>query len=182
MYGIINRALKDMIVERFGDETWRVIALESGVSEESFLSMRSYDDETTYALVGAASKVLEAPAEDCLHMFGVYWINTTATEHYATLMDAAGDNLVAFLKNLNLMHDRISTTFLNYVPPYFQVNDGPEDTYHLHYISTREGLMAFVRGLLEGLSQRFGQTVTVLAEEERQVSEGSHIVFHIRIS
>ncbi len=181
MYGIINRALKDMVVERFGNDVWNGVLLDSGVPEESFLRMRSFDDEITYQLVGAASKVLQVPTEDCLHMFGVHWITTTASENYPTLMDSAGDNLLDFLRNLNLMHDRISTTFLNYVPPYFRVEEGPQDIYYLHYSSSRKGLVAFVRGLLDGLAARFGQTIVLLSEEDRQVSEGSYIVFHIQV-
>ena len=181
MYGIINKALKDMILERFGTGTWTEVLSESGVPDESFLRMRSYDDQVTYALVGAASKVLKAPAEDCLDMFGVYWVETIATKDYATLMGSAGSSLVEFLKNLNAMHDRIATTFLDYVPPYFRVDDNPDGSYLLHYISSREGLTPFVRGLLKGLAARFSQQLVVLTEEEVDVDIGSHTVFHIEL-
>ena len=61
MYGLINNALKGMIEERFGEDQWQQVLTESGVPEDSFLTMRSYDDEITYSLAGAASKVLDAP-------------------------------------------------------------------------------------------------------------------------
>ena len=63
MYGLINNALKSMIVEQFGEEQWQQVLSASGVPEDSFLTMRSYDDQVTYALAGAASDTLGAPVE-----------------------------------------------------------------------------------------------------------------------
>lgn len=181
MYGIINKSLKDMIVERFGADTWTDVLAESGVTSASFLRMRSYDDDITYALVGAASEVLNTPPGDCLELFGVYWVETTATKNYAALMDSAGGSFIDFLKNLNDMHDRIATTFLDYVPPYFRVEDNPDGSYLLHYISTREGLTPFVRGLLKGLSSRFSQQLVVISEKVVEVDQGNHTVFHVEL-
>ena len=61
MYGLINSSLQSMIREKFGEEQWNNVLKASGVPEDSFLSMRSYDDAITYDLVGAASEVLGAP-------------------------------------------------------------------------------------------------------------------------
>ena len=60
MYGLINNAMRSMIREKFGDEQWDRIQEASGVPEDSFLTMRSYDDAVTYDLVGAAAEVLGA--------------------------------------------------------------------------------------------------------------------------
>ena len=61
MYGLINSALQNMIRDKFGDEEWEKVLAASGVPEDSFLTMRSYDDALTYQLAGAASEVLGAP-------------------------------------------------------------------------------------------------------------------------
>jgi hypothetical protein len=71
MYGLINSAMQDMIVEKFGEEQWATIHAHSRVPEDSFLTMRSYDDALTYQLVSSASEVLKAPVDTCLEMFGV---------------------------------------------------------------------------------------------------------------
>jgi guanylate cyclase soluble subunit beta len=81
--------------------------------------MRSYDDALTYSLANAASEVLGAPVDACLEMFGEYWVLETATKSYGMLIDAAGDDMLEFLSNMNNLHDRITRTFLNYVPPDF---------------------------------------------------------------
>ena len=155
MYGLINKALREMICQRFGEDKWQSVFAVSGVPEDSFLTMRSYDDDVTYRLVGAASEVLGAPAEDCLEMFGEWWVLETAAKSYGPLMDAAGNDLVEFLRNMNGLHDRITGTFINYVPPEFRVESMNDGRHRIHYISKREGLTPFVVGLLNGLATRF---------------------------
>ena len=180
MYGLINNALKEMILEKFGEETWNDVLRESGVPEDSFLTMRSYDDEITYSLAGAASKVVGAPVEACLEMFGEYWVLETASKSYGMLLKAAGQNMVEFLQNMNALHDRITSTFLNYVPPEFFVEEN--GTHHdIHYVSQREGLTPFVTGLLKGLGVRFETEVTILSQQSVEVETGEHTVFTVEL-
>lgn len=181
MYGLINNALKSMIRERFGEESWHSVLNTSGVPEDSFLTMRSYDDAITYQLARAASEVLNAPVANCLEMFGEYWVLEAATKSYGSLMDAAGQDLVAFLENLNTLHDRITSTFLNYTPPEFRIEKTADKQYAIHYISTREGLTAFVVGLLRGLAQRFNAPLEILNQTHLPVEKGAHTVFDVSI-
>jgi len=181
MYGLINKALKDMVTERFGTQVWQRVIDESGVPQDAFLTMRSYDDEITYSLVTAASKVLDAPAETCLEMFGQYWVLVTATESYGMLLDAAGDNIIDFLENLNALHDRITSTFLDYLPPTFNLERLDTNRYEIHYISQREGLDAFVVGLLQGLATRFETKLVLISQRSEPVVQGSHTVFEVAI-
>ena len=182
MYGLINNALQNMIREKFGDEKWEEVLRRSGVPEDSFLTMRSYDDALTYRLAGTASEVLGAPVEACLEMFGEYWVLETASKSYGTLMDASGDTMVDFLRNMNSLHDRITGTFLNYVPPEFLVEDLEPPRYHIHYLSKRKGLTPFVEGLLKGLAIRFGSQLEILGREEREAAEGTHMVYEVAVT
>jgi hypothetical protein len=181
MYGLINKALKDMIRERFGEEQWQAVLSASGAQEDSFLAMRNYDDSITYSLAQAASEVLDAPLDTCLEMFGEYWVLETATKSYEILLNAAGQDLVEFLTNLNALHDRITSTFLNYSPPEFSIEE-KEDHHLIHYVSQREGLTPFVIGLLNGLSERFRCKLTILGQTDIAVEEGTHTIFEVKIS
>lgn len=181
MYGLINNAMQSMIREKFGDDQWDRVQAASGVPEDSFLTMRSYEDAITYDLVGAAADVLGVPAEDCLVMFGEYWVLETASKAYGPLMDASGDSMVEFLGNLNALHDRITGTFLNYVPPEFEVEELDDQRYRIHYISKRRGLVPFVAGLLAGLSRRFDGELVIHHQEELDVDQGTHAVFALSV-
>ncbi|MFT5709737.1 MAG: hypothetical protein ACI8QT_000424 [Halioglobus sp.] len=180
MYGLINNSLKSMILEQYGEGQWQKVLSVSGVSENSFLTMRSYDDSITYSLADAAAEVLDAPVEACLEMFGEYWVRETATKSYGLLMDAAGQDMLEFLGNLNNLHDRITSTFLNYVPPEFSIE--PKGDHHLiHYVSQRERLTPFVVGLLKGLATRFNNTITFISQSEVAVDHGTHTIFEVEI-
>jgi guanylate cyclase soluble subunit beta len=170
-----------MIRDKFGEQQWLAVLRESGVPEDSFLTMRSYDDSVTYDLAGAASKVLEAPLEACLEMFGEYWVLETASKSYGPLMDAAGDSLVEFLNNMNALHDRITGTFLDYVPPNFRVETQDDGRHRIHYISQREGLTHFVVGLLRGLSIRFDTPLEFHGVMPQRVERGTHTIFEVTV-
>ena len=96
MYGLIHTALRDLILEDHGMETWNQVVLQSGVPSNSFLTMRSYSDNTTMALVDAASQVLMLPANDCLKVFGHYWVSRFAPKEYGRLLDHTGGSLIEF--------------------------------------------------------------------------------------
>jgi len=176
VYGLINNSLKSMILEKFGSEQWQLVLSESGVPDDSFLSLRSYEDSVTFALVEAASKVLGAPVDACLEMFGEYWVLEVASKSYGPLMNAVGQNMVEFLGNLNALHDRITSTFLYYVPPEFNI-EAKGDRHLIHYISQRECLSPFVVGLLRGLAMHFDCEMTILSQVSVEVERGAYTVF-----
>ena len=97
------------------------------------------------------------------------------------LLDAAGQDMLEFLGNMNALHDRITSTFLNYVPPEFFVEPKGDHTL-IHYVSKREGLTPFVVGLLKGLAKRFDCELTILSQTEMQVDSGAHTVFAVEIA
>lgn len=181
MYGLINNALKGMIIKEFGEEQWQQVLSRSGVADDSFLSMRSYDDSVTYALVDSASEIVGAPVDSCLEMFGQFWVEEVAGKSYGILMNAAGRDMVAFLGNLNTLHDRITSTFINYLPPEFYLEQ-KGDRYLIHYISRRQGLTPFVVGLLKGLATRFGNLIIFHSQVSMAVDFGAHTVFEVEIT
>ena len=172
MYGIINKSLKDMVLRGFGESTWRQVMDSAGVAEDSFLTMRSYDDQVTFALAAATADVLNLTLNDALHAFGVHWVENTLAEQYEVLMQATGSDMGGFLKNLNVLHDRISSTFLNYRSPHFIVEDLDDDAIKVTYVSERVGLTPFFEGVLVGLSTRFSQPMTIQKVEFIAVEQG----------
>jgi guanylate cyclase soluble subunit beta len=180
MYGLINKALKTMIIDGHGTQVWDRILQQSAVSEDSFTTMEQYNDDVTYALVGATSEVLESPAAVCLELFGHYWATVTAPNAYEMLFQSTGENLFEFLDNVNSLHDRITSTFIDYVPPHFIVTKD-KNKMELVYESQREGLTPFLIGIIKGLADRFEVEVAFQSIEARAVHKGetSVITMHI---
>lgn len=155
MYGMVNKAVQDLVCSQFGEDQWEAIKKKAGVEDELFISHEGYPDEITYRLVGAASEVLGLPADEILKAFGEHWVLKTAAEGYGEMLDAAGADLGEFLVNLPRFHTRVAMIFPKLKPPSFAITDRGERSLRLHYHTHRDGLAPFVVGLLGGLAKRF---------------------------
>lgn len=181
MYGVINKSLKEMVIEQFGMERWQSVLDRSGVPADSFLSMRSYDDQRTYALAQSCADELGIDLSDALRAFGAHWIEHTVERDYSTLVSAAGNSLIEFLENLNTLHDKISSTFLDYRPPTFEVSPKENGEVEVLYTSQRTGLTPFVEGLMIALGHRFNEPVEVLGIEPIPVEAGEQSRFTLKL-
>ena len=181
MYGLINKALRNMVIEKFGESRWSAILRASNVQSDAFLSMRQYDDQVTYDLVDAATETLGIAAEQCLEQFGYFWMTTAAPQHYDPLLQAAGTSAITFLQNLNDMHQRISSTFVGYVPPSFHVSPLGNDRWRVLYVSTRKGLTPFVVGLLRGVGERFQTPIHIEKQITNREDSGETTAFDVRL-
>ncbi len=161
MYGIVNKAIEDLVKVNFGIEKWEAVKKRSGVEVDYFLSNEAYDDAITYQLAGAVSEEMQMPIEKVLEAFGEWWVLKTAKEKYGGLMQAGGNNLKEFLVNLPLFHNRIMLMYPKLTPPEFKISNVEENSVQVHYFSKRQGLQEFVRGLLSGLGKMYETPVVI---------------------
>ena len=82
---------------------------------------------------------------------------------------------------MNALHDRITGTFLNYVPPEFAVEEIEAPRYKIHYMSKRKGLTPFVDGLLKGLALRFGSELEIHSRDDVEAGEGTHTIYEVSV-
>ncbi|MBE9006725.1 heme NO-binding domain-containing protein [Fortiea sp. LEGE XX443] len=167
MYGLVNKAIQDMVCSRFGEEIWKEIKQKAEVSVDVFISMEGYPDDITHKLVKAASVVLGLPSSDIMQAFGEFWVKYTSEEGYGEMMDMSGDNLPEFLENLDNLHARVGVSFPQLQPPSFECSEMGEDSLSLHYRSTREGLTPMIVGLVKGLGARFETEVDITQTQSR---------------
>jgi len=178
MYGIVNKAIEDLVKVNFGENKWEAVKERSGVDVDFFISNESYDDDITYQLAGAVGEEMNIPVTSVLQSFGEWWILKTGKEKYGGLMEAGGKSLREFLINLPIFHNRIMLIYPKLTPPEFKVSHVEERSIHVHYYSKRHGLQEFVRGLLIGLSKMYKTESTVELLQSRD--EGSdHEVFKV---
>jgi len=159
MYGLVNKAVKEMVVTGLGEAMWEKIRAEADV-DDVFISMDQYPEEVTDKLVIAASTILGATPGNILKNFGHYWIGF-AYRHYDYVFDMSGNSFLEFIKNLNNMHSRIGQWMPDLKPPSFTVTKETAESFHLHYYSSRSGFGPMVTGLLAGLGERFNTEVEV---------------------
>ena len=161
MYGMVNKAVEQMVCANHGEAVWEAIKTKAQMDVEVFISNEPYDDEITYRLVGAASEILGLPVETVLKAFGRYWVLETAQKGYGALMQSSGRNLAEFLVNLDNMHTRVRLMFPKLIPPRIECHDITATSLFLDYYSHRPGLAPFVIGLVEGLGEMFATPAQV---------------------
>lgn len=179
MYGMVNKAIEEMVTSAHGEAAWLDVKRRAGVTEEIFVSNEGYSDEITYQLVGAASELTGRPAEEILHAFGEHWVLNTARKGYGPMLAAGGRSLRDFLVNLPHFHDRVALLYPNLAPPSFEVTDQQEHSLRLHYLSHRAGLTAFMEGLLSGLGKMFETPVRVTLEASKAAG-ADHDIFLVQ--
>lgn len=178
MYGIVNKAIQDLITAKFGLKEWETIKEKSGIEIDFFLSNEPYDDAITYKLAIAAAEVMNLEVADILYVFGEWWILKTGKEKYGSMMESGGKNLKEFLINLPLFHNRIMLMYPKLTPPEFKVSNLEESSIHIHYFSKREGLQDFVRGLLNGLAIMYDVKASVELIQSRNDGD-THEIFKV---
>jgi hypothetical protein len=180
VYGLVNKAIEQMVCRDHGEPVWEAIKREAGVEIEGFVSNAPYDDDVTYRLVGAASKVLGVPADRILDGFGEFWVLHTALEYYGPLMRAHGRTAQEFLLRLPQFHSRVRLIFPELRPPEFACTDVEENSLVLHYRTPRPaGLESFVEGLVRGIGKMF-ETQLHLERLEDRTAGADHSVFLVR--
>ncbi len=178
MYGIVNKAIQDLVTANFGEEKWETILEKSGVEEDFFISSEAYDDDITFKLAIAVSEEMNMTLKEVLIAFGEWWVVKTTKEKYGGLMESGGSNFKEFIVNLPLFHNRVMLIYPKLTPPEFKVSEVSENSLNLHYYSKREGLQEFVRGLIQGLGIMFNTSVTIELLQTRDLGD-SHEIFKV---
>ena len=179
MYGLVNKAIQDLICEKFGEDKWIEIKKLSGFEDDFFIGMQTYPDALTYSLVKNASKILGADASVVMEAFGEYWILYTANEGYSEMMELSGNTFTEFLNNLDMLHERVSNIMPNLRAPQFNSRNETPNSIELEYRSHRAGLSPMVIGLLRGLGKRFGKENLIISHIQSKNEQNDCDVFKI---
>jgi hypothetical protein len=179
MYGIINKSIESLVVEKFGIEKWETIKTKSEINIDFFLSNEPYSDEVTYKLVSTIAEELKISVHDVLVTFGEYWVLKTTHEKYSSLMKSGGQNLKEFLLNLPAFHNRIMLLYPKLTPPEFKLGKIEENSIDMYYYSSRESLQPFVIGLFQGLGKLF-KTEVVVTHLDGVHNGLDHDIFNIK--
>jgi hypothetical protein len=160
MYGMINQAIKSMVIESMGLETWEEIQQKAGAPGD-FDKMGRYEDALTYSLVGAISELSGQKAEALLISFGRYWIQYASQTPYGEMIKMFGANLKDCIQNLDQMHHRMGVNMPGMKPPQFSTREIGPNEFLVIYRSSRMGLSPMVIGLIEGLGNYYGEEISV---------------------
>ncbi len=162
---MIHQAARDMALAHMSQEAWEALLARNAISSQHFIGVDYYADAETMALVRLISDELGLPINEALYQFGRYWIAFAGASAYGRVLSMAGDDLEAFVENLDRMHASIKSNMPKAQMPSFQVIDSQPGLLTVLYKSDRDGLAPFVQGILGAVAERFGETVTISYHE-----------------
>jgi len=161
MYGLIHRAMRQMVIDSMGTRAWQAIETEQAIGPGELVSLSTYDDALTVRLLGAVSASRQETMEQTMRAFGRYWVSFVSKDAYGAILDFTGRDLATLLRNLNRMHQTVRVTMPDAIVPCFTMIEESADQIGVEYRSQRSGLQPMVLGLLEGLVEKFGLTAAV---------------------
>ena len=161
VYGMINQAVKDLVCHQAGEDAWLEVCREAGVDPEGFEALTPYPDSLTFKLVEIAAKKLNHAPDQLLRSFGRHWVFYTGEHGYGEVMRMFGKDFRSCLANLNRMHAHMGALMPQLRPPRFVVRESSATSMTVDYFSERQGLGPIVLGLLEGLAEKYHETIAV---------------------
>lgn len=182
MHGLIHVVLKDLILAKFGESTWKSILHELSVTDDStILQLTQYDDATTVAGITATTKVLGIDWDDALRVYGGHFVNFAYTGGHLRMLESMGDNLKEFLRNLNHMHNCLERVMREARFPSFHISDEEQDSFRLSYASVRgTAVVALVEGVLPAAAKLLHKQ-SVRMEMEHQPLQGFTATWRVQL-
>jgi hypothetical protein len=183
VYGMIHQAARDMVLDRYGVDVWNTILASSGLDNRHFIGAEHFPDDVTYALIGQIVAHSGLSSDDLLEQFGEHWVVFATGTSFAPILEMAGGDFVALIRNLDRMHSSISASMPRAEMPSFDVIAADDSRIEIVYRSKRPGLGAFAKGLLQGLMARFGEAGEITgapAGAGRENDVGTCMVYPIR--
>jgi class 3 adenylate cyclase len=189
MYGLINLAIEEAILQRYGQKFWDLIKEDCrdsiGDTDGTFISRLYYDDEVSYRLIDAAEKILcSEKYGQVSQLFGEKFYELVQDSGYEGILKLLGGSLKDFLDNLDSFHSHLSTTYSRMQPPSFRCDQKSDNTLILHYYSERIGLEGLVMGMVKAAARELHHlTIDISIHRLKLVDQGiDHTEFLIETS
>ncbi len=176
MYGMVNNAFRQYVMEREGEGAWNDIVAKAELEIPEFGAMMPYDDTVTLAIVGAIASRSGQDVEKLLRDVGRFWVAFARSTPFAGLLAMAGRDFQTLVGNLDDMHAKIKASLPTLRPPSFACHRRADGLLEITYQSEREGLFPFVEGIFEGLAADFGEELEVVDFEPLSLSSARWIL------
>lgn len=162
MYGMVNNAFRQYVIDRDGERAWNEIVAQAGLETAEFGAMMAYDDSVTLSIVGTMVSQSGRDTEELLRDVGKSWVAFAKSTPFAGLLAMAGRDFETLVGNLDDMHAKIKASLSTIRPPSFACKRRDDGLLEITYHSEREGLFPFVEGIFEGLAANFGEEVEIV--------------------
>lgn len=178
MYGIINKALQEMVINSHGMDVWEAVKDKAQIEIDAFINGEMYDDAVTYKLVDALCSIVSIAAVQVYYNIGEWYVVQTIGEKYAGMVQTAGKTLKDFFMNLPTLYASVKRLYFPNTPSAITVSDVQENRALVCYHGPRPNLGEIVRGGLSGFCILFKAhpTVTII---ENNSEDNTHMIYEV---
>jgi hypothetical protein len=133
-----------------------------------FLPISTYPDADAVAIVSAASKLMNIPAERILEDFGEF-IAPDLLNMYQALVEPHWKTIELLLHTEDVVHRVVRINNKGAQPPKLQFDRLGPNELKFYYNSPRQ-MAAVAKGIIRGVAKHYGQTVLI---REHKKPDGS---------
>lgn len=137
MKGVIFYALKELVLEKFGEKKWEAI-LEKAKIEKNVIILPTSDfsDENFFKILDSLCETLNITIQDALKAFAEFWVLNYSQQIYKIYYETA-KNAREFLLKMDDIHFRETKRLENANPPRFDYKWKDNKTLIMTYKSQR---------------------------------------------
>jgi len=168
MHGIIHVELKKFVETKHGTDAWKAVLKNAGLSNKIFLANAVYPDQEIVAIVTAASKLTNTPAEHILENFGEFIVPALMST-YKVLINPKWKTMEMLLNTETTIHTVVRLKNPGAEPPRLQFKQTGPNTLKFNYDSPRQ-MSAVAKGIMKGVAKHYGETLEI---NERKYASGS---------
>ncbi|HAT1770888.1 TPA: guanylate cyclase [Legionella pneumophila] len=160
MKGIVFTSLNDMIIEKFGIETWdRLVTSLNLPSGGSYTAGGTYSDTEFSQLIQGIAKMKNLQDSIFLESFGEYMFSILSNKYPIFLKK--GMSLKEFLKSVNsTIHVEVEKLYPDEILPSITYEELASNQLIMIYRSHRK-LCYFAIGLIKGAAKHFKKKITI---------------------
>lgn len=178
MYGMINKALQEMVINSYGACTWEAVKKKAQIDIDTFFNGEMYDDAITHRLVDALSVIVSIGAAQVYYNIGEWYVVQTIGKKYAGMVLAGGKTLKDFFVNLPALYASIKRLYFPNTSSAISISDVQENSALICYHGPLPEFEEIVRGGLSGFCILFKAQPKVTIIENK--SEGNtHIIYKV---
>lgn len=159
MHGLINRSIQCFVQDTYGLPLWDKVAEDTGVAEDGFEAMLSYDDAITHAVLDAVCEELDKSHDALLEDLGTYLVSHPRLENIRRLLRFGGENFVQFLHSLDDLSGRARLAVPDLDLPEFELIDDTPLSFRLDCRWHMPGAGHVMTGLLRAMADDYGALV-----------------------
>jgi hypothetical protein len=159
MHGLVNRAMEQFFRDTYGVGVWQQIAASAALPFDSFEPLMIYDPALTHSVVGAATSVLDRPADALMEDMGTYLVSHRSGERLRRLLRFGGVGFRDFLHSLEELPARARLALPDLYLPEMRLVDLGGGEFTLATAAPFPGSGYVLTGLLRAMADDYGSLV-----------------------